>query len=104
MKRSTDRILTTHTGSLPRPDDLIRVMYARESGVPVEPMALAAPVALAASCGFMLPVGTPPNAIAYASGRVGVGRMVRAGAAIDAIGIVTVTLLGSVLVGWVLGD
>jgi 5-methyltetrahydropteroyltriglutamate--homocysteine methyltransferase len=40
MQRSTDRFLTTHTGSLPRPDDLIRTMYAKEEGVPVEPAAL----------------------------------------------------------------
>jgi 5-methyltetrahydropteroyltriglutamate--homocysteine methyltransferase len=42
MQRSTERFLTTHTGSLPRPDDLIRMMYAKEEGVPVEPAALAA--------------------------------------------------------------
>ena len=36
MKRSADRFLTTHTGSLPRPDDLIRAMFAREEGVPVD--------------------------------------------------------------------
>ena len=41
MQRSRDRFLTTHTGSLPRPDDLIRMMYAKEEGVPVEPHALA---------------------------------------------------------------
>jgi len=39
--RSTDRFLTTHTGSLPRPDDLIQMMYAKESGVPVDAEALA---------------------------------------------------------------
>ncbi len=39
--RSTDRFLTTHTGSLPRPEDLVRVMYAKEEGVPVESAALA---------------------------------------------------------------
>jgi 5-methyltetrahydropteroyltriglutamate--homocysteine methyltransferase len=44
MHRSTDRFLTTHTGSLPRPDDLIRVMYAKEEGVPVDPQALAAQI------------------------------------------------------------
>ncbi len=44
MKRSTERFLTTHTGSLPRPDDLIRMMYAKEEGVPVDPQALAARV------------------------------------------------------------
>jgi 5-methyltetrahydropteroyltriglutamate--homocysteine methyltransferase len=44
MQRSTDRFLTTHTGSLPRPEDLIRMMYAKEEGVPVEREALAARV------------------------------------------------------------
>ena len=47
MNRSTDRFLTTHTGSLPRPDDLIRTMFAKEEGVPVEAAALDARVALA---------------------------------------------------------
>jgi 5-methyltetrahydropteroyltriglutamate--homocysteine methyltransferase len=44
MARNTERFLTTHTGSLPRPDDLIRMMYAREEGVPVDSVALAARV------------------------------------------------------------
>ena len=42
MNRSTERFLTTHTGSLPRPEDLIRMMYAKEEGVPVDKAALAA--------------------------------------------------------------
>ena len=42
MQRSVDRILTTHTGSLPRPEDLTRTMFAREEGVPVDSAALAA--------------------------------------------------------------
>jgi len=41
VKRSTERFLTTHTGSLPRPEDLVRMMYAREEGVPVDHAALA---------------------------------------------------------------
>jgi 5-methyltetrahydropteroyltriglutamate--homocysteine methyltransferase len=44
MRRSTERFLTTHTGSLPRPDDLIRMMYAKEEGVPVDRTVLAARV------------------------------------------------------------
>ncbi|HTL74810.1 MAG TPA: cobalamin-independent methionine synthase II family protein [Casimicrobiaceae bacterium] len=40
MRRSTGRFLTTHTGSLPRPEDLVRAMYAREEGVPVDAQAL----------------------------------------------------------------
>jgi 5-methyltetrahydropteroyltriglutamate--homocysteine methyltransferase len=42
MRRSTDRFLTTHTGSLPRPPDLVRAMFAKEEGVPVDAPALAA--------------------------------------------------------------
>src|ERR1044071_9477753 len=42
MTTIRDRFLTTHTGSLPRPEDLIRMMFAKEEGIPVEPRALAA--------------------------------------------------------------
>jgi 5-methyltetrahydropteroyltriglutamate--homocysteine methyltransferase len=42
LPRSTERFLTTHTGSLPRPSDLIRMMFAKEEGVPVDGAALGA--------------------------------------------------------------
>ena len=41
MKRSTDRILTTHAGSLPRPDDLREMITAKDEGLPYDPVALA---------------------------------------------------------------
>jgi len=41
MQRSSDYFLTTHVGSLPRPDDLVQTMHAKEQGVPVDPEALA---------------------------------------------------------------
>jgi 5-methyltetrahydropteroyltriglutamate--homocysteine methyltransferase len=44
MMHSTERFLTTHTGSLPRPDDLIRMMYAKEEGVPIDRAGLSARV------------------------------------------------------------
>ncbi|HVH79198.1 MAG TPA: cobalamin-independent methionine synthase II family protein [Stellaceae bacterium] len=44
MKRSTERFLTTHTGSLPRPDDLVRIMFAKEEGIPVDRPVLAAKI------------------------------------------------------------
>ena len=44
MKRSEERILTTHTGSLPRPDHLTELMWSRESGAAVDPSALRAEV------------------------------------------------------------
>jgi 5-methyltetrahydropteroyltriglutamate--homocysteine methyltransferase len=42
MAYALNRFLTTHTGSLPRPDDLIRAMFAKEEGVPVDRAALGA--------------------------------------------------------------
>lgn len=47
MYRSTERFLTTHVGSLPRPDDLTKIMYAKEDGVPVLGTALAEKVRVA---------------------------------------------------------
>ena len=42
MKRSTERFLTTHTGSLPRPDDLVQIMFAKEEGLRVDAATLKA--------------------------------------------------------------
>ena len=52
-----------------------------------DPVLLAMPAALAASWGFMLPAGTGPNAIAWSTGRIRIGRMVTAGIVLDLIGI-----------------
>lgn len=56
------------------------------------PLLLAVPVAMAASCAFMLPVATPPNAVVFASGRLKVIDMVRAGALISAVAIFMISL------------
>ena len=63
-----------------------------------DPMLLAAPMALAASCAFMLPVATAPNAIVYASGEVTIPQMARAGFYLNLIGIVVISLLSYLLV------
>ena len=52
-----------------------------------DPLLLAIPAALAASWGFMLPAGTGPNAIAWATGRVPLASMVRAGMLLDLAGV-----------------
>jgi 5-methyltetrahydropteroyltriglutamate--homocysteine methyltransferase len=49
VKRSTERFLTTHTGSLPRPADLVRSMFAKEEGVPVDAAALGRQIGAAVS-------------------------------------------------------
>jgi sodium-dependent dicarboxylate transporter 2/3/5 len=68
-----------------------------------DPLTVVAPAAIGASCAFMLPVATPPNAIVYGSGRVTVPQMARAGAYLNVLMILLVTLTGVVLVPLVFG-
>ena len=56
---------------------------------------LAIPVALAASCAFMLPVATPPNAIVYGSEKFTIAQMMKAGFYLNVIGILVVTLFSA---------
>ena len=66
----------------------IVIAAAREAGFDPVPPALAA--GLAATCGFIFPVSTPPNAIVFGTGRVPLTRMIRAGALLDVACIVVV--------------
>lgn len=70
-------------------------------GLGLDPVLLAIPVALAATCAFMLPVATPPNAIAFGSGYVTIGQMIKGGLWLNLIGIVLITLLTMTLGVWV---
>lgn len=70
-------------------------------GLGLDPLLLAIPVALAASCAFMLPVATPPNAIAFGSGHVTVGQMMRGGVWVNLAALVLITLATTTLAVWV---
>ncbi|MEN3951929.1 DASS family sodium-coupled anion symporter [Iodidimonas sp. SYSU 1G8] len=76
----------------------VPVVGALALGIGLDPMMLAAPVAIAASCAFMLPVATPPNAIVFGSGYVTVPQMMRAGLLLNLVAIPLVTALGLLLV------
>jgi len=65
----------------------------------VSPLLLTVPAALAASCAFMMPVATPPNAIVFSSGHMKIGDMIGAGFALNLVGVVVVTLLCYGLLG-----
>jgi sodium-dependent dicarboxylate transporter 2/3/5 len=82
---------------------LMPVLAAAGGKMGVDPMLLMLAATLGASCGFMLPVATPPNAIAYATGRVTQPQMVRAGFLLDWIGIVVVSAVVYAGGRWVLG-
>ena len=69
------------------------------TGLPIPTVMLAA--GLAASAGFALPIATPPNAIAYGSGRIASRDMLKAGVVLDLIGVVVVTAVVLAL-GWVI--
>ena len=58
-----------------------------------DPLQLTAAAVLAASCSFMLPVGTPPNAIVFGAGRLTIPQMARAGLLLDIVMIVLITIV-----------
>ncbi|NEW89106.1 anion transporter, partial [Rhodopseudomonas sp. WA056] len=68
-------------------------------GIGLDPVLLALPLALAASCAFMLPVATPPNAIVFASGHITVREMARIGLWMNLISGVVIVALTYALAG-----
>ncbi|MQA62018.1 MAG: hypothetical protein GEU86_11060 [Actinophytocola sp.] len=79
------------------------ILIAASAGLNVDPMLVAIPAALAATSAFMLPVATPPNAIAFGSGYVKMGQMIRAGIWLNIVGAVLITAGMFALAGPVLG-
>ncbi len=59
----------------------------------LHPLLLMIPATISASCAFMLPVATPPNAIVFSSGRVPIAKMATVGIVLNVVGVVLVTAL-----------
>ena len=68
------------------------IMASLSQAIGVHPLLLLIPTTLAASCAFMLPVSTPPNAIVYGSGRVPIMKMVVAGIWLDILSVFLITV------------
>jgi sodium-dependent dicarboxylate transporter 2/3/5 len=90
--------LTELTSNLATTATFLPIVGAVGVNAGLAPLLLAVPVALAASCAFMLPIATPPNAIAYGSGLVRLQQMAKAGFWLNLVGIV---LLSLIAVFWV---
>ncbi|MEO0463407.1 MAG: DASS family sodium-coupled anion symporter [Pseudomonadota bacterium] len=83
--------LTEVTSNTATAATFIPVLGGVALGVGVDPMGLLVPAALAATCAFMLPVGTPPNAIAFSTGTVTIAQMARGGFVLNLVGIALIT-------------
>ncbi|MFA3791330.1 DASS family sodium-coupled anion symporter [Aliiglaciecola sp. SL4] len=80
--------LTELTSNVATAATFLPVVAAVAFELGVSPLLLCIPITLAASCAFMLPVATPPNAIVFASGVITIPQMVRAGVMLNIAGLV----------------
>jgi sodium-dependent dicarboxylate transporter 2/3/5 len=95
--------LTELTSNLATAATFLPVIAAIALSADVDPLILCVPVTLAASCAFMLPVATPPNAIVYSSGLLTIPDMIRAGFLMNLVSLALLTLIAVFLVPAVLG-
>ncbi|PMR81694.1 anion transporter [Halomonas urumqiensis] len=95
--------LTEVTSNTATAATFIPVLGGVAVGIGADPMTLLIPAAFAATCAFMLPVGTPPNAIVFGTGAVTIAQMARGGVVLNLVGVVLITffcyLLGGVALG-----
>lgn len=80
-------VVTEFASNMAAASGIMPVVAALVVALGADPILLALPAALAASWGFMLPAGTGPNAIAWATGHIAMPRVLRAGLALDLAGV-----------------
>ena len=85
--------LTELTSNTATTATLLPILAGIAPTLGVPPLALLVPATVAASCAFMMPVATPPNAIVFGSGHVTIPQMCRAGLWLNLVGVVLVTVL-----------
>jgi len=84
--------LTELTSNTPTVATFLPILYGVALSSDVDPMLLLVPATLAATCAFMLPVATPPNAIVFGSGHIEIRSMVKAGLWLNLLSIVLISL------------
>jgi sodium-dependent dicarboxylate transporter 2/3/5 len=80
-------LITEFASNVATASGIMPVVASLTVALGADPLLLALPAAMAASWGFMLPSGTGPNAIAWATGRIALPRMLGAGLALDVAGV-----------------
>ena len=85
--------LTELTSNTATTATFIPILAALAPVFDLHPFMLIVPAAIAASCAFMLPVATPPNAIVFGSGHVTIQQMIRAGFWLNLLGVILITVL-----------
>lgn len=83
--------LTELTSNTATTATLVAILAGLSTGLAVTPEMLIIPATIAASCAFMMPVATPPNAIVFGSGYVTIPQMAKAGFWLNLIGIAIIT-------------
>jgi sodium-dependent dicarboxylate transporter 2/3/5 len=99
----TMTFLTEVTSNTASTTMMLPIMAATAQALNVNPLLLMLPATMAASCAFMLPIATPPNAIVFSSGRVSLTQMGRTGFFLNLITVVFVTLFVYFVVANVMG-
>lgn len=82
--------LTELTSNTPTVAAFLPILFSVAQGIGIDPMLLIVPATVAASCAFMLPVATPPNAIVFGSGHISIQSMVKAGIWLNLVSIILV--------------
>lgn len=95
--------LTEFTTNVATVNTLLPTLAAMSLQLDIDPRMLLIPATVSASCAFMLPIATPPNAIIFGSGKVPIGSMIRYGVFLNIVGSVLVTAVTLLLVNRVIG-
>jgi sodium-dependent dicarboxylate transporter 2/3/5 len=83
--------LTELTSNVATVATLVPVLAQAAVDIELDPRLVMIPATIAASCAFMLPIATPPNAIVFGSGRIEMWQMVRYGIVLNLLGVVLIT-------------